>query len=54
MILSTQELNELLYCVARTIAEDCGSWNTNLRKELFEKIYKELEIRNSPEENNIN
>lgn len=46
MELTTSELNELVYSLNKVIIEDSNdSWNTELRKELFNKIYAELEDR---------
>lgn len=41
--LSIEELNELVYCLGRVIAEDANSWNIELKKELYNKLYTELE-----------
>jgi hypothetical protein len=45
MELKVSELNELVYCLGKVIHEDPSSWNIELKKELYDKLYTELENR---------
>jgi len=45
MNLTNAELNELIYCVARTIGDDPKGWNVKLKMALHDKLYSELEGR---------
>ena len=45
MNLTIAELNELVYCVGRTIADDPKGWNVEQKQALYNKLYSELEER---------
>ena len=45
MTLTITELNELVYCLGRVITEDSNGWNMVVKKNLYNKIYTELETR---------
>ena len=45
MNLSLKELNELIYCVGQVIADQPNGYGHEERKELFNKLYSELEER---------
>jgi hypothetical protein len=45
MNLSLKELNELIYCVGRVIADQPNSYGHEERQALFNKLYENLEKR---------
>jgi hypothetical protein len=45
MNLSLKELNELIYCVGRVIADQPNGYGHEERIQLFNKLYAELEER---------
>ena len=45
MTLTLTELNELVYCLGRTIADNPNGWNKEVRQKLYDKLYTELETR---------
>lgn len=47
MNLLLSELNELVYCLGRVIAEDPKGWNIEGKRKLYDKLYTELETRNA-------
>jgi len=53
MLLSLKELNELIYCVGRVIADQPNGYGHEERQALFNKLYAELEERIKYIEDNI-
>jgi len=53
MNLTIAELNELVYCLGRVIAEDKNGYNNELRQQVFDKLYSELEHMIKEEEVHI-
>lgn len=45
MNLSIKELNEVIYCIGRVIAEDKNGYNSEFRQQIFDRLYSELEGR---------
>jgi hypothetical protein len=45
MLLSLKELNELIYCVGRVIADQPNGYGHEERQKLFNRLYSELEAR---------
>lgn len=45
MNLLLSELNELVYCLGRVIAEDPKGWNIEVKRKLYDRLYTELETR---------
>ena len=45
MNLTIAELNEVIYCIGRTIADDPKGWNIEQRQARYNRLYGELEER---------